>query len=396
MVDARKINRTISKYKKDIVAFARDLIRIPSFSGKEGMLAKRIEKELKKSGFGGVRIDKMGNVLGFVGKGRKKIMLDAHMDTVGIANEKDWKINPFGGVLKNGNIYGRGATDQKLSMASLIYAGKAIKELNLWNDFTFIVVGSCQEEDCEGVSLMHIIEREKIKPDYVILTEPTNLSICRGHRGRVEIKVSVKGKSCHASVPEKGANAIEKICDIVREVSDLNGKLKKDRFLGKGTIAVTFLECRTPSFNAICPTASIYIDRRLSAGETLKVSVDEVKKLPSVKKYKAKVEVCKYRALSWKGFEISQEKYFPAWSIPKNHKLIRAAVKAARFALGKAPSVGRWDFSTNGVFTCGRLKIPTMGFGPSSEVYAHTVDENMPVNHLLKAAAFYASIGMFL
>ena len=395
-MEAKKLHKTVLKYKKDMVKFARDLVKIPSFSTREGVLVKRIAQEMKKVGFDKVKIDKMGNILGFIGNGKKKIMLDAHIDTVGIGDKAAWKIDPFAAVLKNDTIYGRGATDQKLSMVSMVYAGKLIKELKLYNDFTFIAVGSCQEEDCDGLPLLHIIEKEKIKPDYVVLTEPTNLAVYRGHRGRMEMKVVVKGKSCHASAPERGDNAVVKMSDIIKEITSLNKKLKKDKFLGKGTVAVTSIECKTPSLNAVPDECAIYLDRRLTVGETMKTSIAEIKRLASVKKFKAKVEVLWYEAVSWKGLKVGQEKYFPTWVLGAKHKLVLAGIEAGRAALGKKPVVDKWVFSTNGVATAGRLNIPSIGFGPSDEVYAHTVKENMPVSHLLKAAVFYASIGKFL
>ncbi|MCK5582806.1 MAG: peptidase dimerization domain-containing protein, partial [Elusimicrobiales bacterium] len=179
-------------------------------------------------------------------------------------------------------------------------------------------------------------------------------------------------------------------------ITALNKKLKKDKFLGKGTVAVTSIDCKTPSLNAIPDECAVYLDRRLTIGETLKTSVAEIKKLASVKKFKAKVEVLQYEAVSWTGLKVGQEKYFPTWVLPANHKLVKAGVEAGKIALGKKPVVDKWVFSTNGVASCGRLKIPSIGFGPSDEIYAHTVKENMPVSHLLKAASFYASIGMFL
>ena len=396
MIDSSKINSCVKNYRKDIIKFARDLIAIPSFSTKEGKLVSRIAKEMKKVGFEKIIIDKMGNIIGQIGQGKTKIMIDAHIDTVGIGDRKAWKIDPFKGKFEKDVIYGRGASDQKLSMVSMVYAGKLINDLNLKGGYTLWIVGSCQEEDCDGLPLLHIIKKENLKPDYVILTEPTNLNVYRGHRGRMEMKIIVKGKSCHASAPERGENAVLKMSYIVQEITDLNKKLKYDKFLGKGSVAVTYIECKTPSLNAIPDECTIYLDRRLTLGETLQSSVKEIEKLPSVKKYNAKVEVLKYEAVSWKGLRVSQEKYFPTWVLPESHKLVKSAVKAGEIALGKKPKVGKWIFSTNGVATAGRLKIPTVGFGPSNEIYAHSVDEQMPVEHLLKATVFYAVIPQFL
>lgn len=395
-MDLKQLNTAVLKHRKEMIAFARDLIRIPSFSMQEGALVERIKKEMIKAGFDKIKIDAMGNIIGFIGSGKKKIMVDAHIDTVGIGDKTAWKIDPFGGVIKNDVIYGRGATDQKLSMVSMVYAGKLIKELKLSGDYTYIAVGSVMEEDCDGLPLLHIINKEKIRPDFVVLTEPTNLAVYRGHRGRMEIKVVTKGRSCHASAPERGDNAVVKMSEIIQQITALNKKLKNDKFLGKGTVVVTSVECKTPSLNAVPDECTVYLDRRLTLGETLGSSVNEIKCLPAVKKTGAKVEVLYYDATAWTGLKVGQEKYFPTWVLPANHKLVQAGVKAGRIALGKNPVVDKWVFSTNGVATAGRLKIPTIGFGPSNEIYAHTVKENMPVSDLLTAAVFYAAIPQYL
>jgi len=395
-MDLEKLNTTVLKHRKDMIAFARDIIRIPSFSMQEGRLVERIKKEMIKVGFDRIKIDAIGNIIGFIGNGKKKIMIDAHIDTVGIGDKTAWKIDPFGGVFKNDTIYGRGATDQKLSMVSMVYGGKMIKELGLGGDYTYMAVGSVMEEDCDGLPLLHLINKEKIKPDFVVLTEPTCLRVYRGHRGRMEMKVVTKGRSCHASAPERGDNAVVKMSAIIQQITDLNKKLKKDKFLGKGTVVVTSVECKTPSLNAVPDECTIYLDRRLTVGEGLSSSVAEIKRLPAVKKAGAKVEVLYYDAVAWTGLKVGQEKYFPTWVLPENHKLVQAGVKAGTIALGKKPIVDKWVFSTNGVATAGRLKIPTIGFGPSDEVYAHTVNERMAVSDLLKAAVFYAAIPQYL
>jgi putative selenium metabolism hydrolase len=390
------MHKTIKKYEKDMVRFARAIVATPSFSCQEGKLVALIKKEMQKVGFDSVKIDRMGNIIGCIGKGRTKIMVDAHIDTVGIGDRKAWKWDPFQGKFAGGKIYGRGASDQKLSMVSMVYAGKLLKELGLLGDFTYWAVGSCMEEDCDGLPLLHLIQKEGYKPDYVVITEPTNLAVYRGHRGRMEMKVVTKGRSCHASAPERGINAVVNMADIAQEVTALNKRLKNDKFLGKGTVAVTKIECQTPSLNAVPDECTIYLDRRLTAGETAKLAVSQIAALPSVRKHKGKVEVLQYDAVAWTGLKVGQEKYYPTWVLPENHKLVQAAVKAGRIALQAEPKVDKWVFSTNGVASAGRLGIPTVGFGPANEIYAHTVNEEMPVEHLLKSAVFYAAITRFL
>jgi len=396
MVDPRALKRAVEKHRGAMVRFARDLVATPSFSGEEGPCIRRILKEMRKAGFDSSRIDKMGNVIGRIGDGKPRILVDAHIDTVGVGDRSAWKWDPFKGKYKDGVIYGRGATDQKLSMVSMVYGGKLIKELGLKGGYSYFAVGSVMEEDCDGLPLLHIIQKEKLRPDFVVLTEPTCLRVYRGHRGRMEMKVVVKGRSCHASAPERGDNAVVKMAPIIEEITAVNKKLKTDKFLGKGSIAVTKIECQTPSLNAVPDECTVYLDRRLTLGETLKSSVAEIQRLKSVKKHKAKVSVLDYGVKSWTGLKVGQDKYFPTWVLPAGHKLVRAGVKAGRDALGKEPVVDKWVFSTNGVACAGRLNIPTIGFGPSNEVWAHTVKERMKVDDLLKAAVFYAALPQYL
>ncbi|MEK7742957.1 MAG: M20/M25/M40 family metallo-hydrolase, partial [Elusimicrobiota bacterium] len=226
----RKALTGIKKHEAAMVRFARDLVAIPSFSTQEGPLVRRIAQEMKRNGFDQVKVDRMGNIIGRIGSGRVRIMLDAHIDTVGIGDRKAWKWDPFKGKYENGKVYGRGSADQKLSMVPMVYGGRILKDLGLTGDYTYLAVGSCQEEDCDGLPLLHIIQKEGIRPDYVVITESTELKVYRGHRGRMEIRVVCKGRSCHASAPERGINAVVHMTDIVREVTALNKRLAKDKF----------------------------------------------------------------------------------------------------------------------------------------------------------------------
>ncbi len=383
------------EFETDIIKFMRELIAIPGESCKEELVIKRIETEMKKVGFDEVIIDKMGNIIGRIGNGKTKIMMDAHIDTVGIGDRNAWKIDPYKGDMKDGVIYGRGATDQRGGMVSMVYAAAMIKKLNLEGDYTLYVTGTCQEEDCDGLPFLHMIRDSKtITPDFVVITEPTNLGVYRGHRGRMEMKVVTKGVSCHGSAPERGVNAVYKMMPIVAGIEKLNqGGLKDDPFLGRGTITVSKIECQTPSLCAVPDECTIYIDRRLTVGETIETSVAEIQKIiDSTSASKdAKVEVLQYEEKSWTGLTVGQEKYYPTWVLPESHPLTQAAVAAAEIALGEKPRVDKWTFSTNGVASMGRMNIPTVGFGPANEIYAHSIDDQVPVDHLLKAAVFYAA-----
>ncbi len=387
----RQILAQAEKYGERMTAFLRDMIAIPSESRREGEVIHRIQEEMMTLGFDEIRIDAMGNLLGRIGKGKRVIAMDAHIDTVGIGDPQAWQWNPYEGKMEDGIVFGRGACDQEGGMASMVYAGRIIKDLGLKEDYSLWITGTVQEEDCDGLCWQYLIKENVLRPEVVVITEPTNLQIYRGHRGRMEIGVTTRGISCHGSAPERGKNAIYVMARIVGEIERLNGRLKDDAFLGKGSVAVTFIECSTPSLCAVPDRAYIHLDRRLTLGETMESALAEVRDAIQKAGAEATVEVLKYNAPSYTGFVYETEKYYPTWVLSEDHLLCRASMDAYRRVLGELPTVGKWTFSTNGVATMGMMGIPTIGLGPANEIFAHSVDDQVPVSHLVRAAAFYAA-----
>jgi putative selenium metabolism hydrolase len=223
----------------------------------------------------------------------------------------------------------------------------------------------------------------------VVITEPSSLRIYRGHRGRMEIEVHLRGKSCHASAPERGDNPIYKTARLVAEVEKLNTRLRADPFLGKGTIAVTEIRSLSPSLCAVPGACSIHLDRRLTAGETKETALAEVKALPGAEA--AEIEILSYDTPSYTGLRYPMEKYYPTWVLAESHPVTQAAVRTYRALWKKAPVVDKWTFSTNGVGSMGLMGVPTIGFGPGEEEVAHSVVERVPIRHLVEAAQFYAA-----
>jgi putative selenium metabolism hydrolase len=375
----------------NIVRFLRDLIAIRSTSSMEEQVISRIKTEMERCGFDEITIDPMGNILGRIGHGKHVIAYDAHVDTVDVGNPENWTVDPFEGALKDGVIYGRGACDMKGALASIVYGGKLIKQLNLQADYSLYVVGSVQEEDCDGLSWQYIINEDKLHPEAVVITEPTNLGIYRGHRGRMEIEIRTRGISCHGSAPERGVNAIYKMAPIIQDIERLNARLTGEPFLGKGTVTIAEVRSTSPSLCAVADSSAIHLDRRLAASDTLESAVREIRELDSVKRAGAEVVVLDYSARSWRGLVYPTKKYYPTWLLPEDHPLLRAGERTYRDLFEAEPAVGRWVFSTNGVAVMGMHGIPCIGFGPGNEVFAHMASEQIPVEHLVKAAAWYAA-----
>jgi putative selenium metabolism hydrolase len=378
----------------EIVGFLRELIAIPAESRREGERCERVRQEYERLGFDEVFFDRLGNVVARIGRGPLTVLMDGHIDCVGVGNPDAWDHDPFDGRHEDRMVWGRGAVDELPAVACMAYGARLALERGLPPDITLYLTASVMEEDCDGYCLLHLIENEGIRPDVVVIGEPTNLDVYRGHRGRVEATISTLGVSSHAAHPEEGDNALYKLAPIISDIEDLNDRLASDDFLGVGTVVVSFVECTSASLNAVPDSGRIYIDRRLTAGETADSALAELRSLPHLGD--AKVELLTYDEVSWRGERAKQDKYFPTWVLPEGHPLVEGVAAAAGAVLGTPPSISRWSFSTNGVATMGRHGIPTVGFAPGREKLSHTTRERVAVDDLVQATAVYSLIPDFL
>jgi putative selenium metabolism hydrolase len=382
------INELSERYRNYTASNLSKLVQIKSLSTQEKNVQTELKRQMEEAGFDEVKIDGLGNVIGRIGKGKRILAIDGHMDTVDIGNIGNWSFDPLGGEIRNGFVYGRGSVDQKGGPAAFVTAGRMLKELGFNEDLTIYFVGSVIEEDCDGLCWKYIVEEDKIRPDFVISTEPTNLNVYRGQRGRMEMEVHFYGVSSHGSAPERGKNAIYMASEVALEIEKLNEKLRQDDFLGKGSITISEIISKSPSLCAVSDYARIHIDRRLTTGENKEIAIKEIEEL--IKGYDAKVEMLNYSEKAFTGIEYGMEKYYPTWTIPVDHELVRTGVNTYKELFDNEPVVDKWTFSTNGIMTCGVYGIPTIGFGPGNEILAHAPDEKVPVDDLVKASAFYA------
>ncbi|MGQ3904757.1 YgeY family selenium metabolism-linked hydrolase [Mixta calida] len=386
------ILKQAQRYQPEMTRFLRDMVAIPSESCDEKRVVLRIKEEMEKVGFDKIEIDPMGNILGYIGHGPRLLAMDAHIDTVGIGNRNNWTFDPYEGMEDDEVIGGRGTSDQEGGMAAMVYAGKIIKDLALEDQYTLLVTGTVQEEDCDGLCWQYIIEQSNIRPEFVVSTEPTDCRIYRGHRGRMEIRVEVEGRSCHGSAPERGVNAIFKMAPILTELQTLAHNLGDDPFLGKGTLTVSEIFFTSPSRCAVADSCAISIDRRLTWGETWEGALEEIRALPAVQEAQAKVLLYQYDRPSWTGLSYPTECYFPTWKVEEDHFTVKTLSHAWQGLFGTDPIVDKWTFSTNGVSIMGRHGIPVIGFGPGKEPEAHAPDEKTWKSHLVTCAAMYAAI----
>ena len=389
---AESVSDLAARYTGEMTTFLRDMIAIPSESAGEREVVVRVAAEMARVGFDEVKIDGLGSVLGRVGSGPVVVALDGHLDTVGVGDPSTWARDPYRGDLREGVIYGRGASDQEAGIAAAVHGARIAKELGLLGGVQLWVTGTVMEEDCDGLCWQYILKEGILEPEVVVITEPTNLGVYRGHRGRMEMEVRTQGLSCHGSAPERGVNAVYKMAPIVADIERLDERLAEDAdpFLGKGSVTIAEIRSTSPSLCAVADSCTIHLDRRLTRGETLEKAVAQIEALPGVRAAGARVTVLDYARPAYTGLTYPTKKYYPTWTVDEQSPAVRAAVAAATSALGRRPAVDKWTFSTNGIATCGMFGVPTVGFGPANEVHAHTPEDQCPVEHLARAARFYA------
>ncbi len=396
-LNASDVQKKVEANREAILKFMREICAIPSMNSQLKDVGTRIIAEMKKLGFDEARFDKMGNVVGRIGSGKKTIVFDSHIDTVGIGDASVWKWDPFEGKVENGMLYARGACDEKGSTPGMIYGMAIARDLGLLEGWTVYYFGN-MEEWCDGIAPNTFVEVDpQVRPDFVVIGEPTKMQVYRGHKGRVELKVVAKGKSAHAASNQLGDNAIYKLLPIIAGIRDLEPKLGDHPFLGHAKITVSDMTVKTPSLNAVPDEATIFIDRRMTFGETKETALEQIKALiPEKDKGSITVEELFYDEPSYTGFVFPVDKYFPAWALDEDHLLVKAG-QAVKQTIGLSEGKpGKWEFSTNGIYWAGKAGIPSIGFGPGDEIYAHTVGECVPLDEVVKATEFYSLLPVMI
>jgi putative selenium metabolism hydrolase len=375
----------------ECIEFLRDLVTLPSPSRGERLVCERVMREMEELGYRDVHLDEMGNVLGRFGSGPRVLAFDGHVDTVGISNPTHWKYDPFRGVVSGGILFGRGASDQKGGLASVIHGVALAARIGLPDDFSIWVTATVNGEDCVSLAWQYLINETDLRPEAVVVTMPSHLGVCSGQRGRMEIEVVTRGVSTHGSQPDRGTNAIYLMNPIVDALAELHGNLVTDHpNLGRGSIAVTEFRSQSPSLTAIPDECQVHIDRRLTIGENPEDAIAEINELAAVKECGAEVKLLDYNQPSWRGFAYPTDKVFPAWETPVDSPAVTAAVSTARQVLGREPRMCRSKFSSSGCATAGLFGIPTIGFGPADEIHSHSVNDQIALAQLQPAMAFYA------
>jgi putative selenium metabolism hydrolase len=377
----------------NVTAFLRELVQTPSPSTQEGPVAERIAAEMTQLGFRDVRTDRIGNVIGWIGPGTGPLlMLNGHMDTAQVSDPATWRHDPFGAEIKDKALYGLGTCDMKGGLAAMIYGAKLLRDADTKLKGDVVVACVVHQELCDGTGSRVLIEDEGIRPDWVVLSEPTDLNVSRGQRGRLEMRLVTHGRTAHAARPDLGNNAIYTAARLVFGLELLGEQLGNDDFLGPGSLSVTCISCSAGGRNAVPDRCELIVDRRLTAGENETKALSEVRRVIAREGIQAEVAITEYDVESYTGYACHGRSCYLPWVMAEDHPLVIAAVQAVRAQTRRRPAVGRWDFSTEGVFTAGVAGIPTVGFGPGNPRRSHTVDEHVRLADVYTAAEVYARL----
>ncbi len=395
----QQIDERVAAAHDDILQFFRAIVAIPSMDSDIEEVGRRVGEEMKKLGYDDVYVDRYGSIVGRIGRGETILLYDSHLDTVGIGDPEQWAWDPFEGKVENGMLYARGALDEKNSTPGMVYGLALARDLGLLDGITAYFLGNI-EEWCDGVGCAAFHDWEGIHPDFVVIGEPTNMKVYRGHKGRYELEVICKGKSAHAASNYMGDNAIYKMQPVIEAISRLEATFTPDDFLGIGRITVTKVSSVSPSNNAVPDECTIFIDRRITFGETKELVRAQIEGiLPADKRKDFEIRGLTYTEPSHTGAVYEYEQYFPSWAFPEDHPFIAAGRRTLQALRPKEEDLhgqGKWDFSTNGNYWAGRLGIPCLGFGPGNEIYAHNVDEHVPLQDVVDATKFYALLPKML
>lgn len=390
-----EIKQQVAGKRNEIIQFMREICAIPSMDSLIGPVGERIQAEMKKLGFDEFRFDKMGNTIGRIGNGPKVIVYDSHIDTVGVGDRHEWGWDPFIGKVEDGIFYARGACDEKGSTPGMVHGMAIARDLGLLEGYTAYYFGN-MEEWCDGIGPNAFVEADpKVKPDFVVIGEPTKMNVYRGHKGRIEMKITASGRSAHAAVHYLGDNAVYKMASIINLIRELDRRFRfgmgSHPVLGHPSIAITDVAARTNSLNAVPNQFTIYIDRRITINEPHDDVINQIKGLiPDYLQKEIIVEELFYDTPSYTGFVFPLNKYFPAWLQEESHPLVQAGLKTIQDLWDEDRPLGTWDFSTNGTYWAGKAGIPSIGFGPGDEETAHTMIENVSLEDMVSATEFYA------
>jgi acetylornithine deacetylase/succinyl-diaminopimelate desuccinylase family protein len=368
------------------VELTRSLIRAPSVNppGNEGVASEVVTSFLDEVGIKYVEQRVSGerrNVITTL-KGRtssSSLLLTSHLDVVPIGDEKLWLKNPFSGDEEGGRIYGRGSTDAKGSLGAMLCALEAVagSGLELSGDLVFAAVVG---EETDGLGIKHLIRESVQRPKMAVVGEPTQLMVGNAHKGIARFRITVGGKAAHASLPDRGVNAISGMAKVVIGLDALASRLMDKGSTSHPTLVVSTISGGVKD-NVVPPSCSITVDRRLVVGED-----------PT----KAETEVSNAVKASIEGLPLTAdiEPYLsasPALTSP-DELIVRSARTAVSEVLGGDAGLYSFEAYCDMGPLVDLAGTKTVILGPGSLIGSHVANESVPVEEVENAARIYSLV----
>lgn len=389
-------------WREAIVAFAQDLVRIPSPTGGEKELAERVAAKMRDLGYDEVFVDELGSVVGRLkgaGTGPSALFV-SHLDDVDPGDRALWQHDPYAGEIAEGFLHGRGAADHKGALAAMIYAGALLRQAGVPLRGDYLVAATVHQNSRASIGMRYLVDKTMpergLQFDLVVLGDPTRLDVYLGHRGRIEIEVVTVGRTCHAGAPWLGANAVYKMVPVIEAIQQLGTTLPSHPFLEKSTLALTGIEAAPDTPNAVPDRCTIALDRRFLPSESSDEVVWQVQSIVNrlaagESEFIGEVRVRQATEAAYTGERQTAGKLMHPFVTDQGHALVKDAVAALEDA-GQAPRFGKWTFTTDGGYTSTIKKIVTLGYAPGDEKFAQTPFDRVPIDQMIQAAAGYAAI----
>jgi succinyl-diaminopimelate desuccinylase len=387
----------VDGYRAGMISFCQRIVQTPSLPGEEGEVAALVREEMEDLGYDEVWTDDWGNVVGLL-RGRgvgRSVMLNGHMDHVDPGEADEWAHPPYGAEIHEGRMWGRGVADMKGPLAAMIHAVGVLAQEDK-RPAGDVYVAAVVQEEVGGLGTKELVKG--VHPDVAVVGEATSNQLARGHRGRIEVVVRVRGKSVHASVPDQGVNPHAVLARFIQRLETLS--LAMDETFGSSSVAPTLYLTNQQSSNVIPGEARLHLDWRNVPGEGAEEVLAQLQPLlesclSEVPGSEGELTLHTRDLRTYTGLTGTFPAVFPSFGLPAEHRLVQRGQEILARALSRPVEVEIWRFATDG----GHLMeagVPTIGFGPAEAQELHTVGESAPLKMLEEGLLGYTALALHL
>ena len=375
--------------KEEIVELTQELVRCPSINppGDTTDCSKIVLNKFRENNINAEIIEgkkKACNIVARLsGQNKGKILLlNGHLDVV--PPGEDWTVDPFSGEIQDGIIYGRGTSDMKSGLASLIAAIIAFKRSGACFNGEIVFMGVAEEETAGEFGTVYLLENNiGTNADFAIVAEPTSLKIELGNRGLRWIDILLKGQASHAGRPHLGINTISYAAKLIEAIHSMEFRNRNDAFaIPSPSISVTMISGGT-KVNIIPERCELTVDRRMIPGETSETIMNELRRViaPIIE-----VE---------KGLQIEtsvRPNCFDPYLISENQQIVQATMESFEQVTGQKPKTTAKAACTDASHLFHKAGIPTVLFGPGDENFSHKPDEHVAIENIMLSTEIFVSI----